>query len=775
MPGPKVVVIGAGIVGCALADELTGRGWTDVTVLEQGPLFTTGGSSSHSAGLVVQTSPSRTLSRLARYTSEKYTELGCFSAVGSLEVATTPERLAELHRRFGYGQSWGISSAVLDPAACHALFPLLDKGRILGGLHTPADGLAAPLRAAEAQAARAAGRGARFIGNERVVEVLRQDGQVTGVRSADATHPADIVVSCAGFWGPAIGDLAGVPIPLLPMAHQHVRTTGAGAASSLPILRHPDRGLDVRTYGDRLGIGSHLHEPIPVRLDDLPGDAHPAMLPFTAATFKQSWAAATELIPGLARTTLEEAFNGVLSVTADGFPLLGESRELRGFWVAGAITVTHSAGAAKALAEWLVDGYPGIDLHECDLNRFASAQLAPDYVRRRAVRAYTETHHIVHPHDPPSVRNLRLSPFHPRQAEMGAVFGVAAGWEQPLWYATNPPPEEIRPRDDWSARHTSPIAETEARSARKRAALFDLTGRTRIEVTGPISFLSTVTSGDVDQPVGAVVHTLLLDPSGGILGDLTVARLAEDRFLVGAGGPLDLDQLVRRAPAGVTVRDVTGGTCAVGLWGPRARELTDIGLPAEGAPAVREGFFGMIPVTVLRLSAVGEPGWEIHTEAQYGLRLWDALVEAGREFGLVVAGRLAYDSLRMENGRRVWGVDMTGEDDPYQAGLETAVRPGARPATLPDRRLACLRLADTGEIPQGNEPVYAGGFAVGHVTSAVYAWTAGGPIAFAWLPAALSVPGTQVEIGYVDHRILAAVAAEPIFEPEQERLRNKRG
>ncbi|WP_229069499.1 FAD-dependent oxidoreductase [Actinoplanes sp. DH11] len=791
MPGPKVVIIGAGIVGCALADELTGRGWTDVTVLEQGPLFATGGSSSHSAGLVAQTSPSRTLSRLARYTAEKYTGLGCFVPVGSLEVATTPERLAELHRRFGFGQSWGIASAVLGPDACHTLFPLLATERVLGGLHVPGDGIVAVLRAAEAQAARAARRGARFIGNERVIGIDRQGGQVAGVRSADATHPADVVVSCAGFWGPAIGEPAGVPIPLLPMAHQYARTAGAGATERLPILRHPDRGLYFRSYGDRLGIGSHLHEPIPVRLADLPGDAHPAMLPFTPDTFKQSWAAAAELLPGLRRTALEEAFNGVLSVTADGFPLLGEARDLRGLWVAEAVGVDCSAGAAKALAEWLVDGYPGIDLHECDLNRFDAAQLTPAYVRRRAIRGYATSCGIRHPLDPAPVRNLRLSPFHPRQAELGAVFGEAAGWERPLWYASNPSPGEAPQPDEWSGRHWSPIAGTEARQTRKRVALHDLTPQTRIVVTGPAAAVSAMIGSDADRPVGTVAHVLLLDPAGGVRADLTVARLAAERFLIGAGGPLDTDLLLRRAPTGVQVRDVTGGTCAVGLWGPRAGELlgpllgpgpaappgVGAGLPGRPAPGAPEpaggpggdaveGHVGMVPVTMLRISAVGEPGWEISTEAQYGLRLWDTLWEAGRETGLVAAGWLAYESLRIEHGRRRWGVDLSCEDDPVQAGLRSGPRP-------PDRSLTCLRVDDTGAVPVGGEPVYAGGFAVGHVTSAAYGWTAGAPVALAWLPAALAVPGAQVEIGYFDRRLLATVAAEPLHDPEQERHRRQ--
>ncbi|MFC4068242.1 GcvT family protein [Actinoplanes subglobosus] len=771
MSGPTVVIIGAGIVGCALADELTARGWTDVTVLDQGPLFETGGSSSHAPGLVFQTDPSRTMTRLARYTVEKYAELGCFAPVGSLEVATTPARLAELHRRFGFGQSWGVPSSVLDPAACAMLYPLLDKSLITGGLYVPSDGLVPAVRAAQVQAARATSRGARFLGNTAVTGITARSGRVTGVATADEEFPADMVVSCAGLWGPAIGAMAGVPVPLLPMAHQFVRTVPAGASDGLPILRHQDRDLYFRAYGDRFGIGSHRHEPMPVDLADLPGDAHPSKLPFTPEAFKQSWAAAVELIPGLRGAGLEEAFDGVSSFTADGFPLLGEAASLSGFWVAEAVWVTHSAGAAKAVAGWMVDGRAAIDLHECDLNRFDAAQLAPDYVRRRAIRTFTEVDGIPHPADPPPVRNVRVSPFHPRQVELGAVFGEAAGWERPLWYATNPPPEAPRPRDEWSARHWSPIAETEARLTRRRVALYDMTPLTRIEVTGPVAFLSGLVAGDVDRPVGTVVHTFLPDAAGGVRSDVTVARLGEERFQLGANGPLDVDWLRRNAPRGVAVRDVTGGTCGVGLWGPAARELvaplTGVDVSAEAFRwfRVREGHIGTVPVTMLRLSRVGELGWEIYTEAQYGLRLWDTLWEAGREHGLIVAGRLAFDSLRLEKGRRAWGRDMTSEDDPYQAGLLPS---GDTP---PDRRLTCLVLADTGDMPLGREPVYAGGFPVGHVTSAAYGWSVGAPIAYAWIPSALAVPGTQVEIGYFDRLLLATVAEEPLFDPKHERLR----
>ncbi|MBU2662588.1 FAD-dependent oxidoreductase [Actinoplanes bogorensis] len=781
----KVVIIGAGVVGCALADELTMRGWTDVTVLEQGPLFVTGGSSSHAPGLVFQTNPSRTMTRLARYTVEKLGELGCFRPLGSLEVATTPERLAELHRRFGYGQSWGIGSAMLDPVACAELVPLLDKDRVLGGLHVPTDGLALAVQACEAQAARAQERGARFVGRAEVTKIIQADGRVVGVWTADAAYPADIVVSCAGFWGPKIGELADTTIPLLPMAHQFVRTSNVNAVDDMPILRHQDRDLYFRAYGESLGIGSYLHEPMPVSLDELAEGPHPSMLPFTPETFAESWDAAAELLPALRHAERTDGFNGVFSFTADGFPLLGESRTLPGFWTAEAIWVTHSAGAAREMAEWLVNGRPSLDLHECDLNRFDPAQLAPDYTRQRSIRSFEEVYDILHPLDPPSVRNIRVSAFHARQTELGAVFGEAAGWERPLWYGVNAAPDQPKARDEWSSRHWSPIAETEARITRERVALYDMTSLMRLEVEGPVSFLQGLTSNNVDKPVGSVTYTLLLDSGGGVRSDVTVARLGEQRFQVGVNGPIDLHWLRDHAPAGVRIRDITGGTCGLGVWGPRARDLvaplTDIDVSAGAFRyfQAREGFLGTVPVTMLRLSYVGELGWEIYARADHGLRLWDTLWEAGRDLGLIAAGRAAFSSLRLEKGYRLWGTDMTAEDSPYEAGLGFAVRRDAgdflgRDALVdsePERRLTCLLLADAGVVPMGREPVYAGGGPVGFVTSAAYGHTVGAPIAYAWLPAALAVPGTEVTIGWFDRRLAATVAEEPLFDPKHERLR----
>ena len=814
---PKVVIIGAGIVGCALSDELTARGWTDVTVLEQGPLFATGGSSSHAPGLVFQTNSSKTMTEFASYTVSKYSSLTldgqwCFRQVGGLEVATTPDRLAELHRKHGLATSWGVTGTLLDPGQCVALHPLLDREQVLGGLHVPSDGLAKAVRAGEAQARRAIGRGARFLAHHTVTGVESAAGRVTSVVTDQGSFAADVVVSCAGFWGPRIGRMAGLTVPLVPLAHQYARTTPLPALSghnteeseaSKPILRHQDRDLYYREHGARIGIGSYAHRPMPVDLDGVahPGDgvdasAMPSMLPFTEADFEQPWADSRTLLPELALAEVEQGFNGIFSFTADGFPLLGESPDLRGFWVAEAVWVTHSAGVAKAMAEWLVEGTPRTDLHECDLNRFEPVQLAPDYVHQRGCQNFVEVYDIIHPLQPmEQPRPLRVSPFHTRQRELGGYFLEASGWERPHWYEANkdlPEVAGIPGRGAWASRYWSPIAGAEALATRERVAMYDMTALKRLEVTGPgsLAFLQHLTTNQLDKPVGSVTYTLLLDRTGGVRSDLTVARLGRDRFQIGANGNLDLDWLTRHLPGDGTVqiRDTTAGTCCVGVWGPLARDLVqpltdaDFSHRGFGYFKAKPAYLGNVPVTAMRLSYVGELGWELYTTADCGPRLWDTLWEAGQPLGVVAAGRSAFNSLRLEKGYRSWGTDLTAEHNPYEAGLGFAVRMdkgdflgrdallGVTEETVP-RRLVALLLDDPEAVVMGREPVFADGSPAGYVTSAAYGYSIGASIAYAWLPRSAAAPGTRVTVGYFGEQLPATVTEEPLFDPKMTRIR----
>lgn len=779
---PRVVVIGAGVVGAALADDLTARGWTDVTVVDRGPLPRPGGSSSHAPGLVFQTSPSKTMAAFARRTVEKLGELGVFRAVGGLEVATTPQRLAELHRRHGWATSWGIPSTVIDPEACAALHPLLPAAHVLGGLHTPTDGLADAPAAVAAQLARAVARGATALGEHRVTDVLQSGGRVTGVRTDRGDLPADVVVCAVGFWGRQLGALVGLAVPLLPMAHQYARSGAvAGLTGTSPILRHQDRDLYFREHGDQVGIGSYAHRPMPVAdLDGLPSDPMPSMLPFTPDDFAPSFADAVALLPTLGEAGIAAGFNGIFSFTADGMPLIGEHPELSGFWVAEAVWVTHSCGVADALARWLVLGEPGVDVHACELNRFDAVQLAPSYVEARSSRTFVEVYDILHPLDPPGdLRPLRTSPFHPRHVELGAVFTEAGGWERPRWFEANaalPEVARIPRRTGWAARCWSPITGGEALVTRDRVALYDMTPLRRLSVTGPgaLDLLQRLTTNDVSKPPGAITYTLLPDGEGGVRSDLTVARLGPEEFQVGANSALDLDVLRRAAGPDTHVVDVTGATCGLGLWGPRARAVLsavtrdDVSHAGFGYFTARRIHLGPVPVTALRVSYVGELGWELYAPAELGLHLWDTLWAAGRRHGMIAAGRGAFDALRLEKGYRSAGVDMTTEDDPHEAGLGFAVRP--RVEARPARRLVPLLLDDPARVVLGQEPVFLGDACAGYVTSAAYGPTIDASIAYAWLPT-VAVPGTPVEIGWFDERLPAVVAAEPLFDPEGKRLR----
>lgn len=803
MVGPRVVVVGAGVVGAALVDELSARGWDDITVVDQGPLPAPGGSSSHAPGLVFQTNPSKAMAEMARYTVEKLNGLEaggepCFLQVGGLEVATTPERLADLHRRQGWAASWGIEAAVVDTERCLELFPLLDRDQVRGGLHTPTDGVAKAVRAVDAQIGRARARGVSVLDRTEVLDLRVSGGKVVGVVTSQGELSADVVVCCAGIWGPTVAGMVGVALPLSPMAHQLVWTgrvaplTGQADEIRRPILRHQEADLYYRERFDTLGVGYYGHRPIPVSADDILGvdaaDVMPSVHPFTEEDFAEAWRETHILLPATRDAKIEEGINGLFSFTTDDMPLLGPT-SVEGFWVAEAVWVTHSAGVGRAMAEWLVDGHcSSFDLHECDVNRFEAHQLAPKYVVERACQNFVEVYDIKHPLQPmENPRPLRTSPFRPRQQELGAYFLEANGWERPHWYEANAglvAGREIPRPDAWAARYWSPIIAAEAQVTREAVALFDMTALKRLEVTGPgaTNFLQRMVTGDVTKSVGSVTYCLLLDRDGGVRSDVTVARLGPETFQIGVNGMLDLDWFHRHLPeyGAVQVRDTTAGTCCVGVWGPRARDLvqplTDLDLTKLNYFRGARGFVGNVPVTALRLSYVGELGWELYTTADMGLKLWDTVWAAGQEHGVIAGGRGAFNSLRLEKGYRSFGTDMTYEHTPDEAGLGFAVK-AAKPEFLGKealesrqgkRKLTCLTL-DAHIL--GKEPVYDGDTPVGYVTSAAYGYTVGTGIAYAWLPAELAEPGRIVHIGYFDRRIPATVAEEPLFDPAMTRLR----
>ncbi len=539
---------------------------------------------------------------------------------------------------------------------------------------------------------------------------------------------------------------------------------------------------------------------MPISADDIlsvdEADDMPSVLKFTEDDFADAWTETQSLLPATKDAKVEEGINGLFSFTTDNFPLLGESSEVKGFWVAEAVWVTHSAGVGRAMAEWLVDGHcSSFDLHECDVNRFEQHQLAPEYVLARDCRNFVEVYDILHPLQPSGdPRPIRTSPFHTRQVEHGAVFLEANGWERPQWYEANSALLEgrsIPTPNDWAAQYWSPIVGAEAQVTRETVAMYDMTALKRLEVTGPgaADFLEGLVTGKVAKSVGSVTYTLLLDEDGGIRSDITVARLARDRFQVGANGNLDLDWLTRHLPADgtVQVRDITPGTCCIGLWGPLARKvlqpLTDEDFTNEGLKYFRakKAYIGTVPVTAMRLSYVGELGWELYTTADQGQKLWDTLWQAAEP-----PRRHRRRTRRLQQPPPGEGLPLLRHRHdlrarPYEVGVAFAVKLDKgdflgkaaleRRKTSVQRQLTCLTIDDPHSVVMGKEPVYDGERAVGYVTSAAYGYTIGKGIAYAWLPAELTSPGTPLRIGYFDRRVEAVVAAEPLFDPTMSRLR----
>ena len=810
----QVVIIGAGIVGCSVAYHLTKLGWRDIVVVDQGPLFETGGSTSHAPGLMFQTNFSRAMSLLAKYSIELYSGLTldgrpCCHQLGGMEVAWTKERWEDLKRKTATGKAWGLDLELLSAREVREKVPMLSE-KIKGAMYAPGDGTTRQVWAAEAMAREAKERGAAFHGNVKVNDIEVADGRVRGVVTDCGNIRTEAVVAAAGIWAPLIGRMAGVAVPLYPMRHQYAHTVpipelaGETEEYGQPILRHQDQAIYLRQRADHFVMGSYRHEPLLVEPDDIPDHERatvmPSVMDWIPGIFENARRAAGDLIPCLGGVELERKVNGMFSFTPDGMPVLGESADVRGFWSAQAVWITHAGGVGKAVAEWMVEGEPEIDIHECDMNRFHRHAYTRSYVRVRSAQQYREVYDIIHPlQQMESPRGIRVSPFYPREKELGAVFIEAGGWERPNWYSSNEPLLEDRDwpdREGWEARHWSPIIGAEHRAAREGVVMFDATPFTKLEVSGPgaLEFLQSITGNDVDSHPGRVVYTAMLTPSGGIKCDLTVVRLNEDRFIVitgGAFGRHDEAWIRRQAPSGdaVAITDITGSLCCISVWGPRSRALmgrvSDDDLSNEGFPymAARRLTVGEIPVVAVRISYIGELGWEVYAPTENGLRVWDLLWEAGQELGVTAMGVGAQDSLRLEKGYRLWGADMHAEYNPYEAGLGFAVRRNkgdflGRAALMKaradgvTRRLSCMTLKDSGNVVMGREPIMDGDRVVGYVTSANYGYTVKQSIAYGYLLEEYTREGTEVDILYFGKRYRAVVAPEPLFDPANKRLRS---
>jgi glycine cleavage system aminomethyltransferase T/glycine/D-amino acid oxidase-like deaminating enzyme len=794
------VVIGGGVGGCSIAYWLARLGWRDVLLVDRAEL--TSGSTFHSAGLVGQLRGSLSLTKMMMSSVELYrtleAEVGLetgWREVGSLRLASSQERMEELARQAGWAKTFGLELELISAAEAQRLFPPMSADGVLGAAYLPTDGYIDPSQLTFALAEGARRRGAEIATGTRVTGIRVERGRVRGVETDRGVVETEVVVNAGGMFAPELGRMAGVVVPIVPMAHEYLVTRPSGIPLDLPTMRDPSLLVYFRGESGGLVMGGYERHPAPWGLDGIPGDFNGRLLEEDWPRFEELMENALVRVPSLADMEVVRLINGPEAFTPDGEFVLGPTA-VRGFWVAAGFCAHGLAGAGgmgKLVAEWIAEGVPSLDVWEMDSRRFGPHYASREYTLVRTHEVYATYYDVKYPgHEREAGRPLRVSPTYDRLRDLGAVFGEKSGWERANWFEANATggDESLRPRG-WAGRLWSPAIGAEHVACRERAALFDETSFAKIEISGPgaAAFLEGLCDNRVARDVGAITYTQMLNARGGVECDFTVTRLADDRFRIVTGtafGQHDRAWIASHAPddGSVLVEDVTSKYACVGLWGPAAREILS-GLAAEPLDfaymRARELAVGPVPCLVLRVTYVGELGWELYCPMEFGLRLWDELWEAGRAHGLVAGGYRAIDSLRLEKGYRVWGADVTPDETPYEAGLGFAVKLDkgdfvGREALLergtePERRLACLVLDEPRSVALGSEPVRVDGRVAGRVTSGGYGYTVGRSIAYAHLPAGDVEPGRSIEVEIFGEWIGGEVAEEPLYDPKGERIR----
>ncbi|HTK44039.1 MAG TPA: FAD-dependent oxidoreductase, partial [Patescibacteria group bacterium] len=762
-----------------------------------------------------------TLTRMMMYGTSLYRRLQAetgvdvsWHEVGSLRLASSKERFEELQRQAGWAKTFGLPLELITPEEARAKFPLMTLDGVIGAVWLPTDGWLDPSGLAQALAAGARSRGATIRQHTRVVGINVTDGRVQGVevqaRGGDReTIEAEVVVNAGGMFAPEIGRLAGVTIPIIPMAHQYLFTNAIeGAVPTLPTMRDPDRLCYFREEVGGLCMGGYERDPMPWSLDGIPADFNHRLLEPDWPRFHSIMDGAISRVPAIENAGVTRMINGPEAFTPDNEFILGES-EVRGFFVAAGFCahgIAGTGGIGQQMAQWIATGEPELDLWKMDIRRFGGQYRSQKLTLERTYENYATYYDIHYPNEERVAgRPLRLSPAYEDVAALGAVFGEKSMWERPNWFTPNEEGggvstraalEATRPRG-WAGEHWSPAIGAEALATRRAAALFDESSFAKIEIEGPASlaFLQRLCANDVDKPVGSITYTSMLNQHGGIECDFTVTRREASRFLIVTGtafGNHDLGWMLRHLPddGSVRIRDATSALACFGIWGPKARDilasLTKDELSNEAFPYMTSAMItlGSLVVLALRVTYVGELGWELYVPSEYGRALWRTLWDAGSEHGLVAGGYRAIDALRLEKGYRVWSSDITPEETPYEAGLGFAVKLDkgadfigrealvAAKAAGPRKRLRCLVLDDPRSVALGNEPVRVDGRVVGRVTSGGYGFAIERSIAFAYVPPDQAAIGTRGDVEVFGEWIGFEIVREPLYDPDGGRIRS---
>ncbi|MGZ4298957.1 MAG: GcvT family protein [Solirubrobacteraceae bacterium] len=792
----RVVIIGGGVGGASIAYHLAQLGERDVVLVDRNEL--TSGSTFHSAGLVGQLRSSVSLTRMMMESVALYRTLDCgWVECGGIRLACSEEREQEVMRQVAWSRTFGLPLELLSADEAQSLFPLMVTEGVRCASYLPTDGYLDPSLLTYALIDGARRGGCRVFTHTRVHDVVVTEGRVRGIKTEWGDIEAEIVVNAAGMYAAEVGRMAGVRVPVIPFAHEYLVTQPfreRAVDTHLPTLRDPDLLVYYREEGAGLVMGGYERQSAPWFLDEqlrdrIPEDFNGRLLEEDWPRFEEIAGNSSRRVPAMEDVRVTRLINGPEAFTPDNEFCLGET-DVRGLFVAAGFCAHGLAGAGgigKVMAEWIVAGEPSLDVWEMDIRRLGPQYRSPRYTLARAREVYETYYDIRYPgHERQAGRPLRTSSVYAWHRDHGAAFGEKSGWERVNWYESNAAmgDERLRPRG-WAGRHWSPAIGAEAMATRTTAGLFDESSFAKLELAGPgaAQLLERLCDNRIPDEPGRIAYTQMLNRRGGIECDFTVTRVEDETFQIVTGtafGNHDAAWIRRHLPhdGSVTLSDVTSRWSCFALWGPHAAQILAPLTPDPldfGYMRLREIAVGDVPVRALRVTFVGEMGWEIYCPTEYGAGLWRVLWEAGRPHGLVAGGYRAIDALRLEKGYRVWAADITPDETPLEAGLDFCVREdrsfvGADALRAPERRLRCIVLEDARSVALGNEPVRVGDDICGRVTTGGYGYAVQRSIAYAYLPVEHGV-GTEVRVDIFGRWVAGEVAAEPLYDPRGERLR----